>query len=612
MRASTVPSAVSTSGRRAVAALVGVAVVGVALVPPATGAPRVLPVRVAAGATCPTEVADEATAAELAASCGREVEVLAERTEWQTVHALPDGLMRLDTSMAAQRTRVSGEWADIDTSLVGTSEGIAPVAPAVAMVFSDGTPGQPLARIEREGHELTFDVPFEVGAPVVSGSRLEYRGVLDGVDLIVTVSPDGTGFGEVLRVASSEAAADPRIAELAFPVEVSGGLTLREEGGGFVATDAAGEEVFTSPPPGMWDSRADQAVTSLSSRARTAQAMFVDGVEPRQELAANRAARRDAPVDGDRAGVMDLDVQGVDDGTGEVVITPDEALLADPGTVWPVYIDPSVAPGARSEWVSIRNDGWTDYNYTGDQGVGRCGTTGSPMYCSSVFTRRAMWEFGGLSDIGNVNPGDVVSATFRAYGTHSYSCTPAWVQAWQVGDVSSGTRWPGSFTTVLEAVNVAHKPSCSNDRWIEFNVTAAAQNLASAGGSTLGIGLKAADEASSTGWKRYRYDATLSITYNPAPQAPSGLGFTSPREASCVTGSGRPVVGANPTITGVFSDSNYQNPKDNVQARVSVYAVPTGIKSHLAAGEQLTTGQSLRSPDGRTTLSMQGDGNLVL
>lgn len=74
--------------------------------------------------TCPTEVADETAAAELAASCGREVEVLAERTEWQTVHALPDGLMRLDTSMAAQRTRVSGEWAEIDTTLVETSGGV--------------------------------------------------------------------------------------------------------------------------------------------------------------------------------------------------------------------------------------------------------------------------------------------------------------------------------------------------------------------------------------------------------------------------------------------------------------------------------------------------------
>lgn len=609
MRASMMRSALPGSGRRALAAVLAAAVVGIVLVPPAAGAARALPAGAVSGADCPVEASDEATASEAAVRCGREVEVLDERTEWQTLLALPDGQLRLDTSASAQRTRVSGEWTDIDTSLVATSDGIAPVAPAVAMVFSDGTPGQPLARLQREGHELTFDVPFDVGEPVMSGSRLEYRDVLDGVDLIVTVDPDGTGFGEVLRVASAQAAADPRLAELAFPVEVSDDLVLAESNGGFVASDGSGEVVFTSPPPGMWDSRADRDAVSPGPQPRGARAMSADGTEPGQGVAADEVARLEAPVDGDRVSVMDVRVEGADDGDGEVVVTPDTQVLTDPGTVWPVYIDPSVKAGSRTEWASIRDDGWIDYNYTGDQGVGRCGTTGSPMYCSSVFTRRALWEFGDLSAIGDAAPADIVSATFRAYGTHSYSCTPAWVQAWQVGDVSGATRWPGPFSAVQEAVNVAHRPSCSNDRWIEFNVGAAARSLATAGGSTLGIGLRAADETTSDGWKRYRYDATLSVTYNLPPKAPTGVGFTNPA-APCVSGAGRPYVGTTtPTISGVFSDPAGQS----VQANVALYALSAGIgRPRLNAGEQLVVGEQLTSPDGRTILVMQGDGNLVM
>lgn len=123
MRASTVSSAVSMPGRRAVAAAVAAVVVGVALVPPASAAPGLVLMRAVAASECPVGLPDEDAASDTAVRCGREVEVLTERTEWQTVHALPDGQLRLDTSVAAQRTRISGEWTDIDTTLTATSTG---------------------------------------------------------------------------------------------------------------------------------------------------------------------------------------------------------------------------------------------------------------------------------------------------------------------------------------------------------------------------------------------------------------------------------------------------------------------------------------------------------
>ncbi len=450
----------------------------------------------------------------LSQACDRDVEVLGARTEWNTLYAQPDGQMRLESSIEAVRSGVSGDWTAIDTSLASTNDGIEMAAPAVEMVFSDGRDDQPLVRMMRDGHELTFDVPFDLPEPVLYGSTLEYAQVAPGVDLVVTVNDDGSGFSEVLRVDSPEAAADLQLTDLTFPVAVSDGLTLTESGGGLVATDAAGERVFGSPAPAMWDSRSDPVTPALAPRMLG----FGDqaAVTAGEEIVQNRVARATAPLDDDKHAVMSAELSG-----DALVARPDADMLTDPATVWPIYIDPSF-DGSQSYRVSVRNDGWTDHNYTGDQGVGLCGTTGSPMYCSKVFTRRAAWQFAGLDAIKDVAPADISAATLRAFGTHSYSCTAYPVEAWWTGGISASTTWSNlSWLAGLDTQVVAHKDACSNARDIEFNVLGGAQQTAAQHATQLTVGLKAANESSSTGWKRYRYDARLSITYNRAPNTPS-------------------------------------------------------------------------------------------
>lgn len=462
---------------------------------------------------------------ELASRCGNDVEVLDERTEWNTVYAQPDGQMRLVVSVSALRTRVPGEWTEIDTSLIATPGGIAPVAPAVEMLFSDGTPGQPLVWMQRDGHELTFDVPFPVGEPVVYGNTLEYRDVLAGVDLIVTVNADGTAFSEVLRVNSPQAAADPRIAELTFPVTVSRDLVLASSDGGFVAADAEGEPVFRSPPPAMWDSSADLAEPKVTPYFGGLRELTADGAFANPAVLENRALRVGTPLDGDQRSVMGVAVRG-----SSVAVEVDEEILTNPDTVWPVYIDPSVG-GGPSSWINVSSGGWTRYNYAGDEGIGHCGTTGSPMYCSQVFTARSMWAFGGLGEISNVPPADVSQAVMSVYGTHSYSCTAYPVEAWRVSGFSASTTWATSGFSVHQSTqNVAHKAACGNARFIEFDVLEGARAVAQIHASGLSLGLKAQNEGSSTGWKRYQgNNATLSITYNRAPDLPTNFGVTAPQ-----------------------------------------------------------------------------------
>ncbi|MFC8923665.1 hypothetical protein [Cellulosimicrobium sp. NPDC057127] len=204
---------------------------------------------------CAEQAADASTAVRVAETCDVEVEVVSERTPWDTVFATPDGLTRVETSATAVRTDVNGAWEQIDTTVVESAAGLEVVAPTFEMRFSDGTdPAEPLARIVKDGHELTFDVPFELTDPAVDGAQVTYPEVLEDVDLIVTVDEDGTGFSEVLRVATPEAAANPELAQLSFPVTTSEGLSVSSHDGGFEASDAAGDKVFTSPTPLMWDS----------------------------------------------------------------------------------------------------------------------------------------------------------------------------------------------------------------------------------------------------------------------------------------------------------------------------------------------------------------------
>ncbi|WP_168210074.1 LamG-like jellyroll fold domain-containing protein [Oerskovia sp. KBS0722] len=520
--------------------------------------------------------AGEATV--LAASCDREVEVVAERTAWDTVFATPEGHTRVETSAVAVRTDVNGGWQGIDTSVVEGAGRLGVVAPAVEMSFSDGSAGEPLARITRDGHELVFDAPFALTPAVVEGSQVTYPGVFEGVDLVVSMHEDGTGFSEVLRVESPQAAANPALASLSFPVQTTEGLSVVSDEGGFVARDGAGEEVFTSPTPLMWDSAADTTSTpdgvalgalaaplspfapqSLRTGASSSGASLFAlpatdaGVEPESGVGTGDPVL--APREGDEIAAMPADVSAE-----AVTITPDAQMIADPETVWPIYIDPSVS-GSRNEWTMIQS-GWPTstggYMFNGDQGVGLCDPAATSE-CSRRNVQRLVWEFGGVGSVGAADNADVISAVFSVVGTHSWSCTATSIRAYRVSEISGGTTWSNhayNWGPLQQERFLAHKPSCAGQpvRWVEFDATEGARAVADYNASTLTLGLASNDESTMGGWKRYRNDALLSITYNRPPNAPSSQ-WTSNPDSSCVSAPHHSYLrSTTPTFHAVNSD----------------------------------------------------------
>ncbi|MFF5076431.1 discoidin domain-containing protein [Actinoplanes sp. NPDC000266] len=444
----------------------------------------------AAAAACPAGVADAAAATARAEACGSRVEVLGRRSERDQVFANPNGSYTLETSAVPRRVRGSGgSWAAVDTTLRSNGGRVRPLATAAGLDFSAAGAGA-MARIATAGGSLALTAPWTLPAPVLSGSRATYADVLPGVDLVLSARPEG--FAETLVVRTRESL--PALRTVTFGVDTD--LTLTPRGGGFVAGDARGRTVFTSPAPKMWDSSGGAGGVGA----------------PRSP---------DGPAEGDRVAGIALTI-----GEPGLTLAPDRKLLDDPAAVLPLYIDPQVDAG-RQDWAMI-SSGFPDeeyYNFDGksDEGAGYCDVRVEST-CNRNQVKRLIWEFAMPAAVHGTH---VLGATFRAWETHAWDCTADWVEAWQVGDVSTATNWnnhAGTWSRGLSAVNIARKSGCANGPgWLDFGVNAAVTDAAAGRWATVAIGLKAANEATMPGgWKRFRNDAQLLITYNTVPPVPDG------------------------------------------------------------------------------------------
>jgi hypothetical protein len=280
---------------------------------------------------------------------------------------------------------------------------------------------------------------------------------------------------------------------------------------------------------------------------------------------------------------------------GQLVITPDQRMLTDPATAYPVAIDPTFEtpswPWAyASQTGSTRNDGILR--------VGR-DPDGSGLYRS--FFNFPIWQLTGKV---------ILRATFRTMLVHSWSCAPTPVNLWTTGLIASTPRtpWaPGFIRHLDERSGNAHKgpDDCGNqpDKSMEFggNLTSAVAAVAAggSGGITLGLSAYRASgccEATKEWWKKFTPGGTvLSVEYDSVPRQPVNLA-TDPA-VPCVTGAGRPFTSsATPTLKALVGDDDGA---DILRATFHLVELGVGDLPAIVADVPANTEARVTVPPGR-------------
>ncbi|MBB6173125.1 hypothetical protein HNR23_003185 [Nocardiopsis mwathae] len=485
---------------RRMSVMVAVAVMATVLTAPGATADE----RAADDPDAPPNAAEGSSAAAQAATTGERVEIESATDERSQVFAEPDGSFTLEQSAVPERVRTPGGWVPIDTTLETSGDGtVRPKAVSADVVFSGG--GEvPMARVGLGSKAVELDWPGELPAPELDEDRATYADVLPGVDLVLTAGTDG--FSQVLVVHTREAAENPELAELELALGTTGVRMDADEAGNLEALgENGGESVFTASSPAMWDSSGDDI--------------------PEEELN-NRAAT------GARTALLQARTTPT-----SIKLVPDHAMLTDPKTEYPVYIDPSVSV-SRKAWAYVdkKYPSTVYYNRSDkDTGVGY-----EPQY---GHTKRAFWRFSVFERTKKPTT-TIQSATLRAEVTHAFGCTNATFTLWRTYALSSKTTWnkqPGKMTK-QDTVNVDKgRPACGG-KGVEFDATQAYRAAAQAGHQSVTYGLYGNERVSGSNWdwRRFAKNPKLVVRFNNKPEQPSTAKMSDSHGGVCSTDPKKP------------------------------------------------------------------------
>ncbi|MFF7156393.1 FG-GAP-like repeat-containing protein [Streptomyces sp. NPDC008139] len=488
-------------------------------------APRIAPTTVtdAVDGVDDGSVSDEDKALQEAQSTGQPAEVVSARTELSDEWANPDGTFSVKRYGSPVRVFRGGAWVPTDPTLVFAADGsVVPKAATVVVTFSGGGTG-PLLSGVKDGRTLTLSWPTALPVPTLDGNVATYTDILPGIDLQLKAEVEG--FSQLIVVKTAQAAQNPALATLRYTMSTIGLSVAKDtETGSVTASDPAGQTVFTSPTPLMWDSTtqtSDDTTPSGTakrpngSRSATT-AETADDTDPAESF---------EPPPGAQNAQMPTTVSG-----NTLTITPNQTLLTDANTQYPVYIDPSWAWGVRQSWTRVYKKYPTTSFWNANE-VARVGYEAETNGLSRSFFQ---W------DTSNIKNAAVIKSTFRIKNTWSWSCQDREVQLWQTGPISKNTTWnhqPAKIgSNALATVNDSKGwgSSCPAGN-LEFDLTAKIKDAASHANPSVTLGLYAADEGDTYGWKKFDpKSAVLETEFNHAPSAPSGLG-TNPK-SNCATG----------------------------------------------------------------------------
>ncbi|MFJ8764686.1 FG-GAP-like repeat-containing protein [Streptomyces clavifer] len=524
-------------------------------------------------------VTEEDLALEQAKSSGTAVELLSARTESSDTWVMPDGSFTEKQYGTPVRVERDGAWLPVDPTLEFTADGrVATRATDMRVTFSGGETAA-LMTGTRGGRTLTLSWPTPLPKPVLAANVATYTEVLPGVDL--QLKADVEGFSQLLVVKTAEAAKNPALASLKYKVDTVG-LTVSTDPdtNSINALDPAGQTVFSSQQPMMWDS------TTISS----------------QTPASARSALSTGPGDSFEPppGAQDAAMPTTFNGD-TLEIKPDQDLLTGPDTQYPVYIDPlwTAGWGELTNWTRVYKK-WPKNSYWNSKEVARVGYENETNGLS-----RSLFQF----DISKFKDATVHQATFRIRNVWSWSCQSRPVELWRTGDITKKTNWdnqPGKVDASAGPVDTVNDSKgwsselCGAGN-LEFNASRAAKGALGDNKDKVTLGLYAGNESDTFGWKKFdAKTAALEVRYNNPPAVPQSPG-TSPTPTinhepatKCTAGG---LIGNAPiSLHATISDPNGGDLKAQFQVFKAGSTTPVVDETFASGNRRVAT---LSVPDGK-------------
>lgn len=248
---------------------------------------------------------------------------------------------------------------------------------------------------------------------------------------------------------------------------------------------------------------------------------------------------------------------------------------------YPVFIDPDLNRGQNAFWYTDRAYPAQSYlNGNQADGVQRVGNGGG--YLSHAF-----WQF----DVSGLAGKKIQGATFNTGLVWSNSCTGKDIRAYRFGPQGAGFTWNTEQNLWYELADTRNI-GCTTGA-VGFSAVVAANWASSTGSSTVQIGLRAADENDALTRRHFAQAASLTVSYNTPPNAPTNPAMTSPAR-SCATDANNPsFVNGAQAITLKVNASDADG--GNVAANFYLKTVATGAEKVIqvtglqAQGANLTT-----------------------
>ncbi|WP_377325659.1 hypothetical protein ACFJIY_11230 [Pimelobacter simplex] len=440
-----------------------------------------------------------AQAATEAAATGEEVAVPSLTTETNEVVAQPGGTFKLEAHREPVRTDINGDWEPIDTSLEVAADGsISPRAITIAVEFGAGGSNE-MVTAGAGDHSIAFT--WDDGTlpdPVVSGSEVTYPGVRPDVDLVFTAHPDGFTHALVVKTPAAAQALHANPAEI---TGTSAGLDLSlTPQGALVAESADADVTLVSAPPVAWDS-SGSGTGDDHPDAQSSGTGVVHELEP---------AVIDEPEASTKTG---------QESSVSIEVAPPAAALADPETVYPLFLDPDITGKGNTHYLTVHSKGWDYYDAANQvMRVGYCGWA----ECNNSTQGNARSFFSFQIDplkVAGTDP-EIYDAYVRAKQVWSADSAAQPVNLTKARPFTAGTNYPGPVGERLQQIASADGRNGQNPDWLKFdngNVTQYLQDRANAEDDWVQFSLSAPAEGDKYLWKKFSNDTQLTVIYGFPP-----------------------------------------------------------------------------------------------